>query len=90
MNCIERNGEILEYHVTYQAVGYQEPSLSLTVFHPDRSLFLNNLIPRTNYNLQVAAKNTNRTGPSSELTVSTGDVEGKLELIIHDCSSFMK
>ena len=78
VDCIERNGEILAYNITYRAVGYSQPSLSLTALPTERSLVLSNLIPRTKYNLLVAAENINGTGPSGSVTVSTGDVAGKL------------
>ena len=82
VNCIKRNGEILAYNVAYRAVDYSQPSLSLRASPSVRSLVLNHLIPRTNYNLLVAAVNVNGTGPTREMTISTGDVEGKLELIM--------
>ena len=78
VDCIERNGEILAYNITYRAIGYSQPSLSLTASPTKRSLILSNLIPRTNYNFLVAAENINGTGPGGNVTVSTGDVAGKL------------
>ena len=81
VNCIERNGEILAYNVTYRAVHYPQPSLSLVTLPKERSLTLNNLIPHTNYSLLVAAQNINGTGPSKEVVVNTSGVEGKFKLI---------
>ena len=78
VDCIERNGEILAYNITYRAVGYSQPSLSLRALPTNRSFILNNLIPHTNYSLLVAAQNINGTGPSREVVVNTSAVEGKV------------
>lgn len=82
VDCIKRNGNISAYSVTYRAVGYPQPSLSLIALHTDRSLLLNNLVPHTNYSLLVAAQNINGTGPSREEVVKTSAVEGKFKFII--------
>ncbi len=79
VDCIERNGEILAYNVTYRSLGYSQSLLSSETLPTERSLFLNNLIPRTNYSLLIAARNINGSGPSRNVVVNTSTVEGKLK-----------
>ena len=77
VNCLERNGDITTYNVSYQAIGYSQPSVSLRTSATARSVTVINLIPHTNYSLQVAAENVNGTGPSKEVTVTTSTTKGK-------------
>jgi hypothetical protein len=79
VDCIKRNGEILAYSVTYLAHNYSQPSLSSEALPTERSLILNNLIPRTNYSILIAARNVNGSGPSRNVVVNTSTVESKLK-----------
>ena len=75
VDCIDRNGNLTAYNVSYQPKNYSQLSLSsITV---SRSLTVTNLIPRTNYTFQVAAVNTNGTGPSETIILSTEAVTSK-------------
>jgi len=61
-SCLERNGEILQYVVTYGDSAAEERT-NLTV--ADTKLIIFDLIPGSEYSFQVAAENSVGRGPFS-------------------------
>ena len=80
VNCIDRNGEITEYHIHYQpkySNDYPYYSSPATAVTRSRSYAANHLIPQVDYQFQVAAVNIKGKGPSASITLKTGPVKSK-------------
>ena len=60
--CIHQNGEITRYTIQYGATGSGDKQ---TVETSETEVILSSLTPETNYEISVAAVNTEGTGPYS-------------------------
>lgn len=81
VECLQRNGIITNYNVQYEPNNYS--ALPMTMITVNNFLMVTNLIPRTNYTFQVAAENTNGTGPNETVRYGTDLVESKQSLTIY-------
>ena len=81
IECIERNGEIIDYTVMFQEVG--GTMITGTVNVMERTFTASGLTPYTNYTFRVAGINSIDTGPfTSTITMQT-DEDGMLECVEH-------
>ena len=75
INCIERNGVIIDYTVVFQEQGGAVIPGEVNVM--DTTFTASGLTPHTNYIFRVAGVNSNGTGPySNDITVLTAE-DGK-------------
>ena len=71
VDCVQRNGRISSYFLTYTVDGeLMEPSTT------DRMYTAVGLLPRTNYTFTVEASGSRQFGPPASITVETAVSQG--------------
>ena len=79
VDCIERNGVIIDYTVVFQEQGGTVIPGEVNVM--DRTFTASGLTPHTNYIFRVAGVNSNGTGPySSDIMIMTEE-DGNILLV---------
>ena len=76
IECIERNGEIINYTVVFQEQGGAVIPGEVNVM--DRTFTASGLTPHTNYTFRVAGVNNNSTGPYTNINTILTDEDGML------------